>query len=94
MVELVLALQGRTDAHLLYAFTSLARFHVTTAPACESSDGHNFVGAVWDAHKQVFRVFRGACSSGWLDLPETEHPETEVLSVLDPLILQLRRSSI
>lgn len=64
MIRAVQYLQAQPYASQLYAFTSLADFHITTAPSYEDFQGHRTVGVTWMFRDRAFRLSLGKSWSG------------------------------
>ncbi len=89
MIQAVRDLQALPMADRLYAFTSLAHFHITTAPTYKESQSHSFIRFVWDYYAHRFRISYGRCKDGWLNLPFSEHVTSDLMPTLLPLIDRL-----
>ena len=89
MVRAVRYLQAQPYAPRLFAFTSLARFYVTTAPTYEQSKGHRTVGVAWSFHDRVFHLSIGewsGCRSHDRSCDEQEFPRS-VDSLINVLLM-------
>jgi hypothetical protein len=91
MVRAVQHLQSLFLAPSLYAFTSLWRFHVTTAPTYQKCDRHCSVTVLWRSPERVFHLAFGRLADGWLDdrTPEQICDETAFPVIIAPLIQRL-----
>lgn len=69
MIRTIQYLQGRPYAATLFAFTSLATFHVTTAPSYAEFRGHHTVGISWSPEKRIFSLSFG---ESWVSQREHE----------------------
>jgi hypothetical protein len=67
MVRAVQALQTLPAAPALYAFTSLARFHVTTAPKYAECDKHSSASIIWKFPNRLFELAFAPLANGWAD---------------------------
>lgn len=91
MVRAVQHLQALAVAPALFAFTSLARFHVTTAPSYAECDRHSSVTVIWRFPERRFHLAFGALADGWLDdrKPEQICKESEFATTVGPFIQRL-----
>ena len=94
MVRAVQHLQALAAAPTLFAFTSLTRFHVTTAPSYAECDRHSSLTVIWRFPEQRFHLAFGALANGWLDdrKPEQICTENEFPSRVGPFIQRLLAS--
>ena len=95
MVRAVQHLQSLAVAPRLYAFTSLWRFHLTTAPTYQERDSHCSVTIIWRFPKRRFHIAFGRLADGWLEdrLPEQICEESAFASAIEPYIQRLLSSS-
>ena len=94
MVKAVRHLQSLAVAPSLYAFTSLWRFHATTAPAYLECDGHCSVTIVWRYSDRRFHLALDRLDEGWLEdrTPECICAEEEFPLAITPFIERLLAS--
>ena len=94
MVRVIERLQQHAAAAELFAFTSLSRLHVTTAPSYLECDGHYSVSIVWRFDEARFHLAIGSLSDGWLDdrPPEEICDESHFPMVVDPLIQRVLKA--
>ena len=90
MVNAVRYLQAHRDASLLFAFTSLMHFHVTTGPTYAECEGHPYVRITWSYSDRVFRLSFGSCNAGWVDVPSCDIcDEQSFPTAVEPLLQRL-----
>jgi hypothetical protein len=94
MVHAVQHLQSLPVAPTLFAFTSLWRFHVTTAPSYAECDRHSSVTVIWRWPERRFHLAFGALAGGWVDdrPPEQICDESAFASTVEPFIQRLLSS--
>ena len=89
MVRAVQYLQSRDYAPLLFAFTSLAHFQVTTAPSYAECERHHYVGITWAYAERLFylRYF----TKGWTSerAPDRDCTEADFPAVVDAFVRRL-----
>ena len=92
MVRAVQHLQSLESASALYAFTSLWRFHITTAATYAKCDEHSSVTVVWRFPEQKFHLAFGALAEGWVDdrTPERICDEASFASEIVPFLQRLK----
>ena len=95
MVRTVQHLQSLAVAPRLYAFTSLWRFHLTTAPTYQECDRHCSVTVIWRWTDRRFHIAFGRLADGWVDdrPPERICEESDFAVVIEPFIRRLLASS-
>lgn len=95
MARAVEHLQSLAVAPSLFAFTSLWRFHLTTAPNYQECDRLCSVTIVWRFPERRFHVAFGHLADGWVDdrPPEQVCEETAFPIVIEPFIQRLLASS-
>ena len=95
MARAVQHLQSLAVAPRLYAFTSLWRFHLTTAPTYHERDGHCSVTVIWRWTDRRFLLALGRLAAGWVDdrPPEQICEESGFAAVIEPFIQRLLASS-
>jgi hypothetical protein len=91
MVRAVQHLQSLALAPRLYAFTSLARFHLTTAPTYEECHRHCSVTILWRGRDRRFHLAFGRLADGWVEdrRPEQICDESAFPAVVAPFIQRL-----
>lgn len=91
MIRAVQYLQSLASAPRLYAFTSLWRFHLTTAPTYEECHRHCSVTIVWRVRDRHFHLAFGRLADGWLEdrPPEQICGEAAFPVVVQPFIQRL-----
>jgi hypothetical protein len=91
MVRAVQHLQSLPVAPRLYAFTSLWRFHLTTAPSYQECDAHCSVTVVWRWTERRYHIAFGRLADGWADdrSPEKICEEAEFPGAIEPFIQRL-----
>jgi hypothetical protein len=94
MVRAVQYLQAHPSAPELFAFTSLSRLHLTTAPIYQDCDSHCSVSVVWRCSERVFHLAFGQLADGWADdrHPEVVCDESSFGGSIQPLIQRLLSS--
>src|SRR5262245_39395596 len=94
MVGAVQHLQSLPVASSLYAFTSLWRFHLTTAPTYQERDTHCSVTVIWRWSDRVFHIAFGRLADGWVDDRPSEQvcDESSFAAVIDPFVQRLLAS--
>ena len=95
MVRAIEHLQSIPEASRLYAFTSLWRFHITTAPGYEECDMHCSVTIVWRWQERRFHIALGRLADGWVDdrAAEMISDESNFGALIEPFIQRLLVSS-
>jgi len=95
MVRAIQHLQSLPVAPGLYAFTSLWRFHLTTAPTYQECDRHYSVTVIWRWTDRRFHIAFGRLADGWVDdrPPEQICEESDFAVVIEPFIQRLLASS-
>jgi hypothetical protein len=88
MVRAVQHFQSLASAPHLYAFTSLWRFYLTTAPTFQECGRHSAVNINWHWQERQFRLALDALAKGWVDdwQPEESCDETSFPSTVEPFI--------
>jgi len=88
-------LQSLPVAPSLYAFTSLWRFHITTAPTYQECDRHCSVSISWRPPERKFYIAFGRLADGWVDdrPPEKICDEPAFPAAVEPFIQRLLASS-
>lgn len=96
MVKAIQHLQSLPVAPRLYAFTSLWRFHVTTAPAYQDCERHCSVTILWMLAERQFHLAFGRLADGWVDdrPPETVCDESSFAAGIEPFIQRLLASRL
>ena len=91
MVRAVQQLQSLGVASSLYAFTSLSRFHVTTAPVFQEHEKHCSVSVIWQWRDERFHIAFNRLAEGWVDdrAPEQICDEAAFPVVVEPFIERL-----
>lgn len=91
MARAVQYLQSPPIAPTLYAFTSLWRFHLTTAPTCQESGRHCSVTVIWQWTDRRFHIAFGRLAEGWVDdrPPEQICEESSFAVVIQPFVERL-----
>lgn len=95
MVRAIQHLQSLAVAPHLFAFTSLWRFHLTTAPTYQEREKHCSVTIIWRGSDRGFDIAFGRLAEGWLEdrkLEEICH-ESAFPVVIEPFIQRLWASS-
>jgi hypothetical protein len=94
MVRAVQHLQSLTSASQLYAFTSLWRFYLTTAPTFQECGRHPAINTNWHWRERQFRLAFNTLAKGWAAdwQPEQSCDETSFPSTVEPLIPRLLAS--
>lgn len=94
MARAVRHLQSLAVASRLYAFTSLWRFHLTTAPTYQECDRHCSVTVIWRWPDRVFHIAFGRLADGWVDdrPPEQICDESSFATVVEPFVERLLAS--
>ncbi len=94
MVRAVRHLQSLPVASSFHAFTSLWRFHVTTAPSYQECESHCSVTILWQVAERRFHMAFGRLADGWLDdrPPEQICDESSFASVVEPFLQRLAAS--
>ena len=94
MVRAVLLLQSLPAAAGLYAFTSLWRFHLTTAPTYQGCDRHCSVTVIWRWTDRRFHIAFGRLADGWVDDRPSEQicDEPGFAVLIEPFIQRLLAS--
>lgn len=94
MVRALRHLQSLPAAPNLFAFTSLWRFHITTAPTYAECDRHSSVTVIWRWSERCFHLAFGPLASGWVDdrPPEQICDENAFTSTVEPFIQRLLSS--
>jgi hypothetical protein len=94
MVRAVEHLQSLADAPRLYAFTSLWRFHLTTAQSYQECGRHWSVSVIWRFTDQRFYIAFGRLADGWVEdrPPERICAESDFRQVVEPFIQRLLES--
>src|SRR5207244_2565375 len=94
MARAVRHLQSLAVAPQLYAFTSLWRFHLTTAPSYHECHRHCSVTVIWRWPHRVFHVAFGRLADGWVDdrPPEQICDEAGFAAVIEPFAQRLLSS--
>ena len=90
MIRAVQYLQSQPYAPRLFAFTSLAHFHVTTAPSYQEFPGHRTVGITWSFRDRSFHLSFGESWTGARSHKHTcEEPDfpSSVDSLINGLLL-------
>lgn len=95
MARAVQHLQSLAVAPQLYAFTSLWRFYLTTAPAFHEREKHYSVTILWRWPDRVFHIAFARLADGWVDdLPPNEIcDEAAFPAVIELFISRLLASS-
>ena len=95
MVRAIQHLQSLAIAPRLYAFTSLWRFHLTTAPSYQECERHCSVTIIWRLSDRRFHLAFGRLANGWVDdrRPEQICEESAFAIVIEPFIQRLLASS-
>jgi hypothetical protein len=95
MARAVQHLQLLPVATGLYAFTSLCRFHLTTAPTYPECVRHCSVTVVWRWTDRRFHIAFGRLAEGWVDdrPPERICEESGFAVVIEPFVQRLLASS-
>ena len=95
MARVVRHLQSLPVDPQLYAFTSLGRFHLTTAPSYQECDQHCSVTVIWRWPDRVFHIAFGRLADGWVGdrSPEMICGEAELAVVIEPFIQRLLAAS-
>jgi hypothetical protein len=95
MARAVRHFQSLAVAPQLFAFTSLWRFHLTTAPSYHDCDRHCSVTVIWRWPDRVFHIAFGRLADGWVDdrPPEQICDESALPGVIEPFIQRLLASS-
>lgn len=91
MVRAVQHLQSLGVAPYLFAFTSLWRFHLTTAPTYQECGEHCSVTIIWRFTDKRFEIAFGRLAGGWVDdrRPEQICNESAFPVVIEPFIQRL-----
>jgi hypothetical protein len=91
MVRAVRYLQSLSAAPRLYAFNSMWRFHVTTAPIFQECDKHCSVSIIWRCSERRFHIAFGRLSEGWLDDRPNPHicEESSFPAITGPFVERL-----
>lgn len=93
MLRAVRYLQSQPYSPELFAFTSLAHFHVTTAPTFEACAGHHSVGITWAFAERRFHL-RYHTESWIADRPpEIICNETTLGAAVDAFVQRLLMTS-
>src|SRR5580765_6063468 len=97
MVRAVQHLQSLPVASQLFAFTSLWRFYVTTAPSYSEAHAHRehrAVSIIWQWPHRHFRLSFSTLTKGWVDdwEPHELSGESSFASSVEPLIRRLVES--
>ena len=94
MARAVRHLQSLAVAPQLYAFTSLWRFHLTTAPSYYECDRHCSITVIWHWPEQVFHIAISRLADGWVNdrPPEQICDESAFPVVIEPFIQRLLAS--
>lgn len=95
MVLAVQHLQSLEAASTLFAFTSLLRFHITTAPSYAECDLHSSISVIWRFPERRFHLAFGSLAAGWVDdrAPESICDESSFASQISPLLSRLDESA-
>jgi len=95
MARAVQYLQAHAVSPRLYAFTSLWRFHLTTAPTFQDRDRHCSVTIIWRSTDKQFHIAFGRLADGWVDdrSPEQICEESGFAVVIEPFIQRLLASA-
>jgi hypothetical protein len=95
MARAVQHLQSLTVAPHLYAFTSLWRFCLTTAPTYQEQERHCAVAITWLWRDRRFHVACSRLADGWVgDAPPDQFcEESDLATVIGPFIQQLLAAS-
>ena len=93
MLRAVRYLQSQPYASELFAFTSHAHFHVTTAPTFETCAGHHSIGITWAFAERRFHLRYH--TDGWIadQPPEIVCEETALAVAMDAFVQRLLMSS-
>jgi len=91
MVRALRHLQSLPVAPSLYAFTSLYRFHLTTAPTYEDCDRHCSVSVIWRWTDRRFHIAFGRLADGWVNdrPPEQICEESSFALFIEPFVQRL-----
>lgn len=91
MVRAVHFLQSLPVAPRLHAFTSLYRFHLTTAPSYQECDRHCSVTIIWRWPDRRFHIAFGRLADGWLEDRPSEQicDEAAFPAAVEPFIQRL-----
>jgi len=94
MLRAVQHLQSLPSAPRLHAFTSLWRFHLTTAPSYHDCDKHCSVTIIWRWPERRFYIAFGRLADGWVDdrQPDQICEESAFPIVVEPFIQRLLAS--
>jgi hypothetical protein len=86
MAQAVQQLQSLAVAPRLYAFTSLWRFHVTTAPTFQEHERHCSISISWRWPEKRFHIAFGCLADGWVD---DRPPEQICDEATFPMVIEL-----
>jgi hypothetical protein len=97
MLRAVQYLQSLPAASQLFAFTSLWRFYVTTAPSYSEAHEHRehrAVSIIWQWPHRRFRLSFSTLAKGWVDdwEPHELSDESSFASSVEPLMRRLLES--